>query len=182
MVGSASWIKLEHRQSCAFNYLQETVRKIRHACTFAYASDNNPLNDGKQRETGRSNDEANEKDPSNSGKLLQEERRERVQAKEGEERRASEQITEVYENMTGETGMTKTKKDEVVRDKEIVLIVMEKQKEVSQAEKEPVWRWNNVVEGMWCSLKQWCCQVLITAKPTSRHRRTHVFSSNASLA
>lgn len=51
---------------------------------------------------------------------------------------ASEQITEVYEYMTGETGMTKMKKDEVVRDKEIVLIVMEKQKEVSQAEKEHV--------------------------------------------
>lgn len=34
--------------------------------------------------------------------------------------------------------MTKMKKDEVVRDKEIVLIVMEKQKEASQAEKELV--------------------------------------------
>lgn len=34
--------------------------------------------------------------------------------------------------------MTKMKKDEVVRDKEIVLIVMEKQKEASQAEKEHV--------------------------------------------
>lgn len=102
------------------------------------ATDNNPLNDGKQRETGKSNDEANEKDLSNSGKLLQKQRCERVQAKEEKERRASEQITEVYEYMTGETGMTKMKKDEVVRDKEIVLIVMEKQKEVSQAEKEHV--------------------------------------------
>lgn len=34
--------------------------------------------------------------------------------------------------------MTKMKKDEVVRDKEIVLIVMEKPKEASQAEKEHV--------------------------------------------
>lgn len=115
-------------QSCTFNHLQETFRNIRHACTFAFAPDNNPLNDGKQRGTGRSNDEANEKGLSNSGKLLQKERCERVQAKEEKEQRASEQITEVYEYMTGETGMTNMKKDGVVRDKEIVFTVMEKQK------------------------------------------------------
>lgn len=53
----------------------------RHSCTFLFATDNNPLNDDKYRETGRSNDEANDKDPSNSGKLLQMERYKQVQAR-----------------------------------------------------------------------------------------------------
>lgn len=57
------------------------------------------------------------------------ERYKQVQAKEEKQRRESEQIAEVYEYMTGETGMTEMKKDEVVRDKEIDLIVISETEE-----------------------------------------------------
>lgn len=100
------------------------------------ATDNNPANDDKQRGAGRSNDEANEKQPSRRGKIAADGEIGRAQATEGREQRESEQITEVYEYMTGETAMTEMKNDEVARDKEIALIVIEKQEEVREAEEE----------------------------------------------
>lgn len=71
------------------------------------------------------------------------ERCKQVQAKEEKQRRESEQIAEVYEYMTGETGMTEMKKDEVVRDKEIDLIVISETEEKSKAEKEHISSINN---------------------------------------
>lgn len=46
-----------------------------------FATDNNPPNDDKQREMGRSNDDANERDLSNCGKCPQMERYDGVRAK-----------------------------------------------------------------------------------------------------
>lgn len=77
--------------------------------------------------------------------------------------------------MSGETGMTEMKKGEVVKDKEMVLILIKKQKKVSEVEEEHIWRWNNGVmvrQRMWYLLKQLCCQVLITHKHVDRQVHT----------
>lgn len=52
--------------------------------------------------------------------------------------RESEQITEVYEYMSEETGTAEMKKDEAVKDKERVLIPIEKQKKGSEVEEEHI--------------------------------------------
>lgn len=52
--------------------------------------------------------------------------------------RESEQITEVYEYMSEETGTTEMKEEEVVKDKETLLILIEKQKKGSEVEEEHI--------------------------------------------
>lgn len=103
------------------------------------ATDNNPPNDDKQRGAGRRNDDANERDLGNCGELPRMERYDGVQGEEGGRGwRESEQITEVYEYMSEETGTTEMEEDEVVKDKERVLIPIEKQKKVSEVEEEHI--------------------------------------------